>query len=136
MYENTRRLGYILNDIFSIQKEYEETHKTGDRVDNAILISMEVDKLTFKEALHNLIQEHNDLLIIYRNEVESVLQNQDFLYDQTEKEKKLYFDTLDCLGITISHLAQTDLKMSRYKNNVQYEFNPSSQNILYNSARA
>ncbi|CAG7837045.1 unnamed protein product [Allacma fusca] len=103
MLRNARRLCYMVNDIFSLPKEYEE-FKTGSRMDNGILLSMEVEQLTINKALEIKIQEHNHLLKSFYDDAKCLLQDQTFLFDQSKEDQELFFVMLECLGTTLSHI--------------------------------
>jgi len=121
-YRSAETLGYLLNDVLSVLKELQEVRETGKRVDNYILIMMELEHLTFKQALELTMKEHNKKVLEFRSEVEHLLADEGFLIDLDDEEKKTFWQSIDYAGVIISCIMQTHLVMSRYKNKVDYEF--------------
>jgi len=128
-YEAARTTGYLLNDIFSAKKEFEEKAETGNPMDNAVLICMDVEKVSFEEALPRVIQQHNKKLLEFVKDMKCMNADSDLLFDLNEQEKAVFFQSLECLGITLSHLVQLHILMGRYKiDDVTYTFEPYTLN--------
>ncbi|CAG7717929.1 unnamed protein product [Allacma fusca] len=122
IYRTGRTLGYKLNDILSIRKELEEYLKDGTRIDNAILIAMENKNMSFEKAMEIEIQEHNALVVEFRNECQGILAEPGIMFDMNDQEREIFVRSLECITTTLSHLIQTHLKMVRYKANITYSF--------------
>ncbi|CAG7820191.1 unnamed protein product [Allacma fusca] len=122
LYRSGRKLGYLLNDIFSIRKELQEFLIDGKRIDNGILLGMETDNLTFEESLQIQLNHHNALVLQFRMECQGALTEDDVTFDMDDNDRGIFIQSLDCLTTMLSHLIQTHLKMERYKTDVTCRF--------------